>query len=253
LAYGFEIGQGTRELMMKGLGGLWRTWWHGRKFVKCGKRCHFSGTFLEIDGHVELGDYCKLRNNIIMRTQSGGKIIIGTYSGLSYCCFLEARKMVKIGNFTGVAEFTVMRDTNHCVIGTAEHWRQTPYITEPIVIGDAVLITSGCYIGPGVAVGDGAVIAPHSYVVRDVGPYEVWAGNPARKIAHRTKGVPDAMQKQYIELVEKFGVKKVPGKFEETLAVAIEAAESGRNRAAEERDRLKKELADRSPNGGETD
>jgi tetrahydrodipicolinate N-succinyltransferase len=133
------------------------------------------------------------------------------------------------------------------VIGTDEHWRLTPYVAEPIVIGDACLITSRAYIGPGVAIGDGAVIAPNSYVVRDVGPYEVWAGNPARKIAHRTQGVPDVLRKQFQDLAEKFGIRKTRHDADDMIESAKQAASDGINRAAQERDRLKNELASATP------
>lgn len=37
----------------------------------------------------------------------------------------------------------------------------------------------------GVTIGDGAVIGAGSIVTKDVGPYEIWAGNPARFIRKR--------------------------------------------------------------------
>lgn len=39
--------------------------------------------------------------------------------------------------------------------------------------------------GGGVTIGDGAVIGAGSVVTKDVGPYEIWAGNPARFIRKR--------------------------------------------------------------------
>ncbi len=236
---------------MNSLTRIWRQWNHRRKFVACGKKCSFRGRFLEIDGHVELGDYCKIRNNVIMRTSGDGKIILDTYAGISYNCFFEARTVIKIGRFTGIAEFTVIRDTNHAVIGTADHWRLTPYISLPIVIGDACMISSNCYISPGVAIGDGAVVAQHSVVTRDIGPYEVWAGNPARKISHRTQGVPDSMQRRYQALLDKFGVRENRHGFKEEAEAIKETAESGVNRAAEERDRLLVELGIEAPDAGQ--
>jgi len=40
-------------------------------------------------------------------------------------------------------------------------------------------------IMPGVTIGDGAVIGAHSVVTKEVEPYEVVAGNPARSIRKR--------------------------------------------------------------------
>ncbi len=228
-------------MKLKKLVYAYRTVKHGMKFAKLGKHCRFPGKYLEIDGHVELGDNCRIRDNVIMRTQGDGKIVFGTCSGCSYYCILEATKMIKIGRFTGIAEFCVLRDTNHMVFGTDRHWRITPHIAEPIVIGDSCIILSRCYIGPGVAIGDGAVIAPNSVVTKDVGPYEVWAGNPAKRIAHRTKGpVAKAMLERYKGLVDMAGYKDDRHGYDDEDVRA--AAASGINRAAEERDRLSKEL-----------
>ena len=185
----------------------WRTWKHGRKFAKMGKGCRFPAPFLEVDGHVELGDHCRFRNHVILRTHGEGKIIFGTRSGCSYYCMIEATELVQIGTYTGIAEFTVIRDTNHDVFGTKEHWRYTPYVKGPIIIGDNVLIGSRVYIGPNVTIGEGAVVGHGSIVTKNIGPYEVWAGTPARKIAHRTENVPASFLRGHQELVDMYGMK----------------------------------------------
>lgn len=218
----------------------WRRFANGRKFARLGKHCSFNGRFLQVDGHIELGDRCKIRNHVIMRTTGQGKILIDTYSGISFYCCLEATKLIKIGRFTGIAEFTVIRDTNHAVIGTDEHWRLTPYIAEPIVIGDACMISSGCYIGPGVAIGDGAVVGPRSVVTKDIGPYEIWTGNPARKIGHRVEGVSQSVRQRYVELLNTYGLRENRHGYDQEVEAIKQAAVTGVNKAAEERDRLKK-------------
>ncbi|MFP4171402.1 MAG: acyltransferase [Candidatus Hydrogenedentota bacterium] len=193
---------------MSSLVRMWRNWRHGLKFAKKGKRCRFPHKYLEVDGHVELGKYCRFRNNVILRTRGEGKIVFGDRSGCSHYCIIESTKLVQIGNYTGIAEFTVIRDTNHLVYGTKEHWRYTPLIARPIIIGDSCLIGSRCYIMPGVTIGDGAVIQAGSIITKDVGSYEIWAGAPARKVAHRTENVPPSKQKLFEELVAQHGIGK---------------------------------------------
>ena len=53
------------------------------------------------------------------------------------------------------------------------------------VIGDGVWIGMRAMILPGVTIGEGAVIAAGSVVTKDVPPYTLVGGNPARKIKKR--------------------------------------------------------------------
>lgn len=53
------------------------------------------------------------------------------------------------------------------------------------VIGNDVWIGSHCLIRAGVKISDGAVIGMGSVLTHDVGPYEIWAGNPAKRIKKR--------------------------------------------------------------------
>lgn len=53
------------------------------------------------------------------------------------------------------------------------------------VIGNEVWIGAESMIMPGVHIGDGAVIAARGVVTKNVGPYEIWGGNPARLIKKR--------------------------------------------------------------------
>jgi galactoside O-acetyltransferase len=52
----------------------------------------------------------------------------------------------------------------------------------PVLISDKVWVGFGASILKGVRIGEGAVIAANSVVTRDVRPYTVVAGNPAKTI-----------------------------------------------------------------------
>jgi putative colanic acid biosynthesis acetyltransferase WcaF len=60
-----------------------------------------------------------------------------------------------------------------------------PLIRKKIVIGNYVWIAAGAFIGPGVTIGDGAVVGARAVVMKDVAPWTVVAGNPAKIIKTR--------------------------------------------------------------------
>jgi len=55
-----------------------------------------------------------------------------------------------------------------------------------VVIGDRVWIGYRAIVLPGVTIGEGAVVGAGAVVTKDVEPYEIVAGNPARKIGSRS-------------------------------------------------------------------
>ena len=60
-----------------------------------------------------------------------------------------------------------------------------PLPTGDVVIGNDVWIGLRAIILPGVIIGDGAVIGAGAVVTRDVEPYSIVAGNPARQVKKR--------------------------------------------------------------------
>ena len=65
-----------------------------------------------------------------------------------------------------------------------------------VSIGNDVWIGTEAFILSGVTIGDGAVIAARSVVTRDVPPYSIVAGNPARQVRLRfSETVIDALQR----------------------------------------------------------
>lgn len=82
----------------------------------------------------------------------------------------------------------------NCCIGddvkliTGSHDVQSPtfvLVTKPITIKDNVWIATGAYVLPGVTIGEGAVVAAGAVVTKDVEPWTVVGGNPAKFIKKR--------------------------------------------------------------------
>ena len=67
----------------------------------------------------------------------------------------------------------------------------------PVTIGNDVWIGCGAFIKGGVTIGDGAVVAAHAVVVKDVPPYAIVGGVPAKVIRYR---FDEATVKELLEL-----------------------------------------------------
>lgn len=105
-----------------------------------------------------------------------------------------------IGKFCQIAagvEF-VMNGANHQMNSvttfpfyTLEGWDMDPPASSDLplkgdtFIGNDVWICQNAVILPGVRIGDGAIIGASSVVARDIEPYTVCAGNPAKRIRKR--------------------------------------------------------------------
>jgi putative colanic acid biosynthesis acetyltransferase WcaF len=72
---------------------------------------------------------------------------------------------------------------------TASHDIRDParsLVTGAIRIGPDAFIFAETFVGPNVTIGAGAVLAARAVVVRDVAPWQVVAGNPAKAVGERT-------------------------------------------------------------------
>ena len=81
---------------------------------------------------------------------------------------------------------------NSASIYTADHDIDSPFLDgreQPVTIGDYVWIIHEVVILPGVTVGHHAVLATRAVVTKDVGAYEVVAGNPAKQIGERDASI----------------------------------------------------------------
>lgn len=58
----------------------------------------------------------------------------------------------------------------------------------PIVISDDAWIAADAFVGPGVFVGEGAVLGARGVATKNLDPWTVYAGNPARPLRTRRRG-----------------------------------------------------------------
>lgn len=73
---------------------------------------------------------------------------------------------------------------------SASHNIDSPHhelVASPIEIQDQVWVAADAFIGPGVTIGQGAVVGARAAVFKDVEPWTVVGGNPARVIKERMR------------------------------------------------------------------
>lgn len=108
-------------------------------------------------------------------------VSIGDGTVIGNDAFLDGRRGLRIGNSVNIG--------GHVQIFTLEHDPQSSTFGTtggPVVIEDYVYIASRSTILPGVKIGKGAVVAAGAVVTRDVSPYAIVGGVPARVIGSRS-------------------------------------------------------------------
>jgi acetyltransferase-like isoleucine patch superfamily enzyme len=89
---------------------------------------------------------------------------------------------LNIGNHVDIASEVMIWTSEHDVKSS-----EMKTIEERVVIGDYVFIGPRAIIMPGVIIGEGAVVAAGAIVTKDVEPYQIVAGVPAKVIGERPR------------------------------------------------------------------
>lgn len=113
-----------------------------------------------------------------------GKFRIGKNSVINFGCYLDNRRGIYIGDNVGIAHntkiYTLGHDLDDPQFGTKG---------ASVHIKDNVFIFSNAMIMPGVTIGEGAIVLAGSVVTKDVEPWIIVGGNPAKKIRERKQDV----------------------------------------------------------------
>tara|TARA_B110000211_G_C14056951_1_gene543781 strand:- start:1354 stop:1902 length:549 start_codon:yes stop_codon:yes gene_type:complete len=83
------------------------------------------------------------------------------------------------------SKVTISQGTYLCSGSHDVNYFNTPFISEPIVIKDFAWVAAESFIMMGVTIGEGAVVGARSCVFKDVDPWTIIGGNPAKFIKKR--------------------------------------------------------------------
>lgn len=123
-----------------------------RELTKAGKNLQI-GTLGDIQGHCEIGDFVRMHSNVHIGHES------------------------KIGNFVWLFPYVVLTNDPHPPSDTCIGCE----------IGDYAAVATMSVILPGVKIGEHALVAAHSCVGKDVDPYTVVGGTPAKFLCSTDK------------------------------------------------------------------
>ncbi len=135
-------------------------------------------------GRLVVGPWCWLGDDVALRAHGGRvtlgpKVVVG--SGTTVNAYLD----VTIGEGTLIADGVHITDFDHRTDRLDLPIKDQGIVTSPVRIAEDVWIGRGVTVLRGVDVGRGSVIGAHAVVTRDVPPYSVVAGVPARVVRSR--------------------------------------------------------------------
>ena len=112
-------------------------------------------------------------------------ITIGDGTIVGDHAFLDGRAPLKIGNHVDIASDVMIYNSEHDI--NSEGFDP---IEEPVEIEDYVFIGPRAIILPGVKIGKGAVIGAGAVVTKNVEPFKIVGGVPAKEIGERKNKNP---------------------------------------------------------------
>lgn len=162
---------------------------------------------LELIGNVMIYPNCNLSSNISINNNS-----ILSYSTVGSYTYIGANTKIhnaSIGKFCSIASDVKIGLSNHptkIFVSTSPYFYLTKVLGhkgfvekqcfktfESISIGNDVWVGANVLINDGVSIGDGAVIAAGAVVTKDVAPFSIVGGVPAKEIKKRF--TPDQIDK----------------------------------------------------------
>lgn len=126
---------------------------------------------------IVIGDNSSIAMNCFI---SGPFIKIGSNTVINRATYLDGRVHLTIGNNVNISHQTLIQTLTHDPLSSH-------FICQckPVIIKDHVWIGARAIILPGVIIGEGSIVAAGAVVTKDVEPYTIVGGNPAKFLKKR--------------------------------------------------------------------
>lgn len=110
-----------------------------------------------------------------------GNVAIGDVCGINHGVYILGHSKVEIGNYVVLSAGVMLIDSG---LKAEEFYEknQPSHFDSFVCIEDGAWIGAGAIVLPGVTIGKKSIVGAGSVVTKDVPPYAIVAGNPARVI-----------------------------------------------------------------------
>jgi putative colanic acid biosynthesis acetyltransferase WcaF len=106
---------------------------------------------------------------------------MGEYACIGPDTEIYNKAPISIGSHAVISQGTFLCTASHDISDPGH-----ALVTAPITVEDRAWVAAQAFVGMGVTIGTGAVVGARSTVFRDVAPWTVVGGNPAKFIKQRT-------------------------------------------------------------------
>lgn len=151
--------------------------------------------------NISIGDNVRIDGGVTLACNSG-YLNIGSYVHIGTGCYLGCSGGIALGNFAGLSQGVRLYSATDDYSGEGLTNPTVPkeflkVRTEPVVLGNHVIIGSGSIVLPGVCIGVGSSVGALSLVGKSISQWGVYAGCPLRKLKDRKMTLLD-VEKQLI-------------------------------------------------------
>ncbi len=136
---------------------------------------------IQARGKIIIGNNCRIWSHLSTTQISAGPratIEIGDNSFINTGTIISARTHIRIGKNVQIANGVILMDNDFHGVDN----RDAEPVNESIIIGDNVWLATRVTVLKGVTIGEGAVVASGAVVTKDVPPYTLVGGVPAKVI-----------------------------------------------------------------------
>jgi acetyltransferase-like isoleucine patch superfamily enzyme len=133
---------------------------------------------------VTLGEDTSIKEYTVLNANQG-RISLGERCWLGPHCLIYGNGDVTIGNDVLIAAHTTINSISHVATRTDVPMSSQGIYCDPVVIEDDVWIGLNCTILQGVTIGKGSIIGAGAVVTKDIPPYSIALGVPARVTGQR--------------------------------------------------------------------